>query len=605
MTTILIQILLAALLGAPPQQPRDGARPAATGTSRISGVVVTADRSPQPVRRAIVTIADASGGVSRATISDDNGRFTFDQLPAGRFSVTAARRAYLTSEYGAPYPGAAGTQVTLGEGASADDLQIVMPKGAVLTGIITDMTGAPVPTLEVTIYRETASRYEAAGTDVTDDRGVYRVYGLQPGEYIVSAAPRSRGIGDIAVRSEREVDALLSALERRGAAGTGAARPGDTSERATPAASPGRYNFAQFYYPGTPVAADAGRITVTAGEERGGLDFAIGVVPTATISGSVMGSDGQPAADIQVSMVPVGPPVTILVGASSAGSARTAQDGSFSRSSITPGTYRLLARRSPPAPALTGRFTSAPSAGSGATTEWAMTEITVNGTDVHGVSLTLQPGLRVTGRIVFEGTSDIPPKLSAIRVALTPSTAAARTVNVAAVPAKAEGTIEITNLLPGSYDVGLMLPADIAKDWWPRSAASGGRDLLDVPLDLSPGATPEVVFTLTDRRPSLTGAVADADGRPVTDATVVAFSADRAHWRRESRRVRTARPATDGRYEIADIPPGEYFVAAVQEMRSDAWHQPAFLARLATEAVRISVAEGEQKTHNARVSVRR
>jgi Carboxypeptidase regulatory-like domain len=603
MTMILFPILLAALLGTPSQQPRDGARPAASGSSRISGVVVTDDRTPQPVRRAIVTIADAAAGVSRSTITDDSGRFAFDTLPAGRFGVTAARRAYLTSAFGAAYPGDAGTKVTLAEGASADDLRITLPKGAVLTGVITDMAGLPVPALAVTVYRETGTRYATAGDDVTDDRGIYRVYGLQPGEYTIGAAPRTTGTGDIGVRSEREVDALLSALERRGSATTVAPRPGETADSATPAAPQRTYSFAQVYYPGTAVAAEAARVTVVAGEVRSGLDFTLGAVPTATIAGTVVGSDGQPARDIQISMVPVGPPVTLLFGSGSTGPARTGQDGSFTRSSVTPGTYRILARRNPPAPALTGRFTSAPSAGSGETTEWAMTEITVNGDDVQGLSLALRPGLRVTGRIVFEGTSEIPSNLSTVRVALTPATATARTVTVAPVAAKADGTVEITNLLPGSYSVGLALPPEIAEGWWPRSASSGGRDLLDLPLELVPGATPDVVFTLTDRRQSLAGVVQDANGRPTTAATIVVFSMDRAHWRHGSRRVRTARPATDGTYEIADIPPGEYFVAAVPQARSDGW-QPAFLERLAAAAVPVAIGEGEQKTQDVRLSVR-
>jgi hypothetical protein len=231
-----------------------------------------------------------------------------------------------------------------------------------------------------------------------------------------------------------------------------------------------------------------------------------------------------------------------------------------------------------------------------------MTEVTVNGDDIEGLSLTLQPGLRVTGRIVFEGTAEIPANLSVVRVTLAPVTASARTVNVIPVPAKADGTIEITNLLPGSYQVGLTLSTEVADRWWLRSAASGGRDVLDVPLDLAAGASPDVVFTLSDRRPSLSGTVHDANERPTADATVLAFSADRAHWRRDSRRVRTARPATDGRYEVTDIPPGEYLVTAVRRTRPDVWHQPAFLERLVADAVRVVIGEGDRKTQTVRLS---
>lgn len=602
MTAILFPLLLTILVSAP-QQPRDGPRPPATGTSRLSGVVVTDERSPQPVRRAIMTITESTLGVSRSTITDDEGRFGFEALPAGRFIVRAARRAYLTSAFGAAYPGDAGTAVSVAEAANVDNVRIKLWKGAVLTGVITDTSGTPIPSLSVTVFRATEPSYEREGDDVTDDRGVYRVYGLQPGEYIVAGAPRPTGAGDMGVRSEREVDALLSALERRGSGPITAARPGEIAADPAPSAVQRTYSFSQVYYPGTAVAAEAAKITVEAGEERSGLDFTVAAVPTATVTGVVTGSDGQPAPDLQISMVPVGPPLALVAGLGATGPARTRPDGSFSHSNVTPGTYRILVRRMAAAPPQGGSFSAgAPVTGRGATAEWAMTEIAVNGDDIEGLSLTLQPGLRVTGRIVFEGTSEIPPNLSVARVTIVPVTGTARTVNVIPVPAKADGTIEITNLLPGSYQVGLSLPTEVAERWWLRSAMSSGRDALDMPLDLAAGASPDVVFTLSDRRPSLSGIVHDADERPTTDATVLAFSADRAHWRRESRRVRTARPATDGRYEVTDIPPGEYLVAAVRRMQPDAPHQPAFLERLVAGAVRVVIGEGEQKRQTVRVS---
>lgn len=599
MTAILFPLFLTILVSAPPQQPRDGARPSATGTSRLSGVVVTDGRSPQPVRRAIVTITASALAVSRSTITDDDGRFAFEALPPGRFTVTAARRSYLTSAFGAVYPGDAGTPVSVGDAVHVDDVRITLRKGAVLTGVVTDNAGTPSPSLQVTVFRVTESRYENAGDDVTDDRGVYRVYGLQPGDYIVAAAPRPTGAGDMGVRSEREVDALLTALERRGSGSITAARPGEIGADAVIAARERTYSFAQVYYPGTAIAAEAATITVAPGEERSGLDFSVTPVPTARVTGVVTGPDGQAARDVQISIVPVGPPVTMFAGAGATGPARTGDDGSFNRSSVTPGTYRILARRVPAAPPRPGAFTAgSPVAGRGPT-EWAMAEVTVNGEDIEGLSLALQPAMPVTGRIVFEGTSELPPNLSVIRVALTP--ASARTVSIPPVVARANGTIEITNLLPGSYQVGLILPEQVAERWWLRSATSGGRDLLDAPLELAAGGAHEIVFTLSDRRPSLSGMVHDVNERPTVDAIVVVCSADRAHWRRESRRVRIARPATDGRYEVTDIPPGEYFVSAVQRMLPDAWHQPAFLERLATDAVRVVIGEGEQKTLALRV----
>jgi hypothetical protein len=73
---------------------------------------------------------------------------------------------------------------------------------------------------------------------------------------------------------------------------------------------------------------------------------------------------------------------------------------------------------------------------------------------------------------------------------------------------------------------------------------------------------------------------------------VVAFSTDRANWRIGSRRNLTARPATDGSYELADLPPGEYYLALVTDLDPVDWQLPESLESLSQTSVKIRVAEG-------------
>jgi len=86
---------------------------------------------------------------------------------------------------------------------------------------------------------------------------------------------------------------------------------------------------------------------------------------------------------------------------------------------------------------------------------------------------------------------------------------------------------------------------------------------------------------------------------------VLIFSQDRAQWLPPSRRVRAARPATDGSFEVPDLPPGDYLIAAVTRARPDEWEHPAFLARLVANAGRVTIAEGEQHVQDVRVASRR
>ena len=584
MTSIVTALLIVASLGLAQQPTRDVAvQPAAAGTARLSGVVVSADRVAQPVRRAIVTISGASG--RRSTITDDDGKFTFGDLAAGSFTVSAARRAYLTSAYGTRYPGDPGTPIHLADGAHANDIRIVLPKGAVLTGTITDLNGQPAPSVPVTAYR-LAPVYAAAGSATTDDRGEDPVFGLVPGTYVVVAVPRPVGTGDMAARSEREVDAILGALARRGAGAATAARPGATETAPLEVPPQRASSFAPFYYPGTPVASDAGRIAVAAGETRGGLDFTVGLAATASVAGVVSGSDGRPAANVQVSMLSIGPPIPLVVGTSATGTMRTGSDGSFTFGSVTPGSYRITARSTPggaaptaPMPLPTGSRASEP-------LELAVADVTVNGEDVAGVAMTLQPGLRLTGKVVFEGTSKIPATLEQSRVVLHSFPQSAR-AGSPSLPIRADGTFDASNLLPGSYVVDVTLPKGVSDTWWVRSAIVRGQDVMDVPLELAPGAGPsELVLTLSDRRAALSGVVR-GDRGAVNDAVVIAFSANPAHWRPNSRRVRAARPGTDGRYEISDLPSGDYLLVAVRQTIPDAWHEAAFLEQLVARAIRI------------------
>jgi len=112
---------------------------------------------------------------------------------------------------------------------------------------------------------------------------------------------------------------------------------------------------------------------------------------------------------------------------------------------------------------------------------------------------------------------------------------------------------------------------------------------------------PTVVLTLTDRHSSLSGAFQDATGRATSDVTVLVFSANPAWWSATSRRVRVQRPGTDGKYSFADLPPGDYVLAAVTDMEPDPWRDPAFLRSLVVGGVRVTIGEGEQKTQDLRI----
>jgi hypothetical protein len=81
----------------------------------------------------------------------------------------------------------------------------------------------------------------------------------------------------------------------------------------------------------------------------------------------------------------------------------------------------------------------------------------------------------------------------------------------------------------------------------------------------------------------------------------VIFPADQELWAPQSRRIQAVRPGADGAYLIRNLPAGNYLLAAVDDVEPGEWFDPAFLQRLAPSAIRLAIADGEQKAQDIRV----
>ena len=179
-------------------QGRDRSPTAAPqATASVSGLIVDA-QAGSPLRRAVVTAVGPGTPSTHSVITDDEGRFTIDGLPAGRYRIVASKAAYLRSEYGATRPARPGTTVVLAAGAGPA-LRIVMTRGGVLAGTVRDDTGQPAANVPVYALsaRDPGSIFPNADqiSTQTDDRGAYRLYGLGPGAYTGCRAAPVHGPG--------------------------------------------------------------------------------------------------------------------------------------------------------------------------------------------------------------------------------------------------------------------------------------------------------------------------------------------------------------------------------------------------------------------------
>jgi hypothetical protein len=141
------------------------------------------------------------------------------------------------------------------------------------------------------------------------------------------------------------------------------------------------------------------------------------------------------------------------------------------------------------------------------------------------------------------------------------------------------------------------------RGWNLKTVTVDGRDVTDTPIDIRSGQRiSNIVLTMTDKVNEINGSVTDAQGTPVTEYTVLAFSTNTAVWRAQSRQIATARPDQTGMFKIRNLPAGEYYVVTVDPSEQGEWFEPAYLDQHRGGASRVSLGEGDVKTQDFRVT---
>jgi hypothetical protein len=562
-------------------QVRDAA-PQPNGTGVIAGTVVSDGDQPRAVRRAVVTLNSTEPTISRTTVADDAGRFLFANLPAGRYTLNASKRGWTRGSYGAKAIGRPGRSLQLGAAERAT-ATIKMAPGAVITGTVLDQYGQPINglTLRVMKYGYALNtgerRLNPAGGPLSnpDDRGVYRIYALDPGDYYISATTPGLTFAagrDLHLTSDVDVEEALKAV---------------ASGPSVPITEVPQTNvgLAQVYYPGVTSVAQATPITLRAGEERSGVDFTVQYAPVARVEGTLLSPDGTPAAG-RVTLV-ANDPNNPGTGIENIRNAQAGQDGRFAFSEVAPGPYLMSAHVTQPS-AVPGDPIHVLN---------AVGDIDVQSANVTGVSLTLQDGAEISGIVQYDGASPA-PNFASVRVLTYALQTGVISVSTGGNTTATDGKFKLPGLAPGRYRLAVGQPAPTVP-WTVRSITIGGQDALDGFVDVRQSMT-DAVITLTDRVASLTGKVDSGAGTPA-DYTLVLFSSDRTQWRAQSRRILTARTASDGSYTFRSVPPGEYLLAPVDDLEPGEWFDPAFLQRLTAGALKVTIAEGEKKVQDVKV----
>ena len=541
-------------------------------TATISGRV-TSDTGG-PIRRAEIR-ATSNGGLTRFATTDTDGRYVVRDLPAGAFTVHVSKSGFVSLYVGQrrPFERRTTIQLLTGGRATAD---MRLPRAGAITGRIVDRTGEPVMGARVQALRrrmvDGQRGLQAAGVaDTTDDTGSYRVHGLPPGEYYVTATPRR--IEDRTGRPVLEVPLA----------------------RGTP-----------IYYPGTANRDEALRVSVdVSGEAR--ADMLLSDVRTSRVSGIVLTAGGAPAAGAMVSLMSR----DLGFGSGDSGDALiplNIQDdaddqGHFQLEGVPPGSFTLRAQTrrqvSIPFDPVAQRFTAAPVLPA---METAVLPVNVDG-DLGGLTVTTSPGGTIDIAIVKDQgvTAALPEN---VRVSIQMSD---RTQLSLMVGERSAVTASSVSLL-GRGTLTLSAPARVSVEglpaaWALKAVLLENEDVTDRAIEVRDSQPKTVRVVLTDRVTAVAGSVAAplADNSSASQANVLVFADDEKRWTYPSRFIRSVR-ADRGRFEVTGLPPGtEYRAIAVDYLEDGEEYDADFLKTLRERATRFSLREGEQTAIDLRL----
>lgn len=545
LTLPLVFLLLPALSSA---QTPGSAPPPKVEECKVSGMVVKLAGS-EPLRKARVQLQSADDHThSTSVVTDASGRFQFKGVDPGRYKLFATRSGFVSQEYGQRKPDDPGALLTLRAGQEVKDLLFRLTPSAVIAGRVLDEDGEPLASVNVSalreVYNEGKRTLATFTVTSTNDLGEYRLFGLPPGRYFVTAIyPHWGRYGS----NQNEDDSDRADAQQQG--------------------------YAKMFYPGTPDAAKAMSIPLKAGDEIPSIEILMHPVSVYRIRGHVFNLiTGKTATNIPVILMPK------RNGREWDFSVQQAfvdhKDGSFTISEVLPGSYLMLAMWFDEGKPFVTRM-----------------PIEVGNANIDGLALTIAAGVTLSGRIIWDGSPSL--QESELSVNLKPAEMGSNYWGASSARVDAANSFILKDVNDGTY---LAQAQGQSKDCYIKDVHYGPSDGLDDGFTVSKGAPAGLQITLSSRGARVQGAVADADGLPAAGVQVVLIP--EKSRRTLHRLYKTATTDQYGHFEIHGIAPGDYKLFSWEQVEEGAWEDPDFLKPFEEKGQDLSVHDDDQKTSN-------
>jgi hypothetical protein len=583
--------------------------PLADGNASISGTIV------DDLGKAI---PGAEVGVSREgpyiqlprTVTDPAGRFVFDRLPAGDYTLWAAKRAHVDASYGQLRRGGESTTLRLASNTARTGVILTMPRAATISGRVVDDLNQPAAGIQVKAMRRSTvnghPRLESGGSGTSDDRGEYIIHQLSAGDYIVLVMSRSSNGGVASARTTYRVSAGVPLPEFRVPPNLSYLMDNDgrtiMMSYGTPLPPPADDGRLQAYVAaingGADTPAAAPPIVLRNGERRENVDLQLQIRPAVRLSGTIVGPNGLLNGAL-LRLVPVGfedaPHVNHIT-------ASARPDGRFAFLRVPSGRYTLEAElRLPPmmdnAIDTTGSLQIAMNCVVSEDREqhWLRQPLEVDDSDVTELALVLRQGVAVRATVAFEGSAAPTPSIDRASISLDAFEEPLRGVYLE----RRDANTLTGRAKPGRY----VVRAGPIGQWHFKTALARSLPIGDGPIDVGTDGDIDLQLVFTDRPAGVNGTVVAETDESANNASVLLFPVDREAWNDlgpSPWRARMVR-ARNGVFSMRAVAPREYFVVAVDDTELEDWSAPEFLRSLTPLAQRISIGDGEQRQVDLRL----
>lgn len=291
--------------------------------------------------------------------SGQDGAFRFTDVPAGVYYLTVFAPGYVVPGDANFWPVGRSKVVNVAEGESIDDLDLELQSGGVITGKVTDSSGRPLVDTHVDLMNLDQNGRQIPVRsgwnpylNMTDDRGIYRVYGLPAGKYVAS------------VGYESKTGSMTFTMNRT--------------------------YYPKTYHPDVSEIEKARVLELKEGDEITGVDIAVGEIKrTYDVIGRVVDEQsGRPLSGVQVSYGQYDTQAG-LVTTWGSGDVVTDGDGKFKFNGVLPGSYGAFAQ---------------PNENSEFYTD--VRPFMINDADVEGLELRATRGMTVSGKVVLDSSVD-------------------------------------------------------------------------------------------------------------------------------------------------------------------------------------------------------